>query len=79
MERLAPGALAHMPWTILAVMPLGDLLLLYGMLCLLFADEFAAGPADLSQQFQVRSGLAPLGSPACCSRLACMARRRAAL
>ena len=53
--------------------PLGELLALYGTLCLYFGREFAAGPAALGPAFQVRGGGAarlvgaPCGARGCCA------------
>lgn len=50
------GAQRWAPWDALGTMPLRELLDLLGMLCLQYAEEFAAGPADLGPRFQVWKG-----------------------
>lgn len=62
---LPEGAARWAPWDALGTMRLRELADLPGMLCLLFGEEFAAGPADLGPRFQVHLMLAPPAAAAC--------------
>lgn len=68
------GSAERLPFELLAVLPLRDLLNLYSFLCGWLMDTFAAGPVDLHPAIEVRGPAAGLqGLP---TRAACNTRQR---